>query len=188
MKSKYLKDYKWSQWSKYLKSKGSSLAIKSTKISFGINAGSKNYSKYNLGTFLKKTIHHLNSVLGTSFKYKSNHKKASIKIYVKSKLEGFSNNTLGYASTSWWTKGNKITNIKSNIFLKNSIPQFKETLLHEMGHTLGLKHPFEKSNGQPSIGTTWSTKDTQTLMAYGESGNYYKKYRKSDFKALKQIW
>ena len=179
----------WKSWNKYLKSIGSSLSQKSKDISFGISGGSEDYGKKELGKFIKKTLKKLNKKLGTSFSYKKKFKKSSVKIFVVDSLEGQKEGTLGYADTTWWTSsGGKITNIQSTIYLKNSISQFKETLLHEMGHTLGLKHPFESSNGQPSIGTTYSTKDTSTLMAYGESGNYYKNYQNCDIKALKQIW
>lgn len=188
MKPKYLKDYKWTEWGKYLKSKGSSLSLKSKKISFGISGGSKAYSKKHLGKFIKKTLAELNSKIGTSFSYKKKISQSSIKIFVNKKLDGVSNNTLGYTETTWWTSGGKVSKIKSSIYMKKSISQFKETLLHEMGHALGLKHPFDSSKGQHSIGTTYSTKDTTTLMAYGESGKYYKKFQACDFKALKSIW
>ena len=189
MKSKYLKDYKWKSWGKYLKSIGSSLSQKSKDISFGISGSSGDYSKKELGKFLKKTLNKLNKKIGTSFSYKKKLNKSSVKIFVVDSLKGQKKNTLGYADTTWWTTGGgKVSDIQSNIYMKKSISQFKETLLHEMGHTLGLKHPFESSKGQPSTGTTYSTKDTTTLMAYGESGNYYKKYQNCDIKALKQIW
>ena len=189
MKSKFLKDYKWKSWGKYLKSKGSSLSQKSKKISFGISGSSADYSKKELGNFLKKTFDKLNKKIGTSFSYKNKLNKSSVKIFVVNSLKGQNKNTLGYAETTWWTTaGGKVKNIQSNIYMKKSISQFKETLLHEIGHTLGLKHPFDSSKGQPSTGTTYSTKDTTTLMAYGESGNYYKKYQNCDIKALKQIW
>ena len=181
MKSKYLKDYKWKSWGKYLKSIGSSLSQKSNEISFGMAA--QRLQQKRIRKIFKEDTQKLNKKIGTSFPTEK--QQSSVKIFVVDSLKGQKENTLGYADTTWWTTGGgKVSDIKSNIYMKKSISQFKETLLHEMGHTLGLKHPFESSKGQPSTGTTYSTKDSTTLMAYGESGNYYKKYQNCDIKAL----
>lgn len=55
-----------------------------------------------------------------------------------------------------------------------------ETLLHEIGHAIGLKHPFE--------GTTTLSKDldntSNTLMSYTDSGQHYTSLRQFDLEAV----
>ncbi|WP_165390807.1 DUF4214 domain-containing protein [Pseudoduganella lutea] len=55
-----------------------------------------------------------------------------------------------------------------------------ETLLHELGHMLGLKHPFEDAIQLPtSLDST-----SNTLMSYDSSGRFYSEYRPFDLAAL----
>lgn len=55
-----------------------------------------------------------------------------------------------------------------------------ETLLHEVGHALGLKHPFEGSVQLPTnLDTT-----ANTVMSYTESGGPYSTYRPFDLATL----
>ena len=131
MKTKYLKDYKWIEWGKYLKSKGSSLSLKSKKISFGISSGRKRIAK-NLGNFIKKTLAELNSKIGTSFSFKKKLSQSSIKIFA-SKTRWSFNKTLGYTEQ----RDLAVKSAKLNLrYMKKPLSQFKETLLHEMGHAL----------------------------------------------------
>ena len=55
-----------------------------------------------------------------------------------------------------------------------------ETLLHEIGHALGLKHPFEGAITLPP-----SLDDTNnTLMSYTHAGDYKSTFQQYDFDAL----
>lgn len=59
-----------------------------------------------------------------------------------------------------------------------------ETLLHELGHMLGLKHPFEEAIQLPDgLDTT-----ANTLMSYDSSGQVYSTYRDFDRAALAWLY
>ena len=59
-----------------------------------------------------------------------------------------------------------------------------ETLLHEMGHALGLKHPFEGDARLP----TSSDNTSNTLMSYTDSGGPYSSFRAYDLAALNWLY
>jgi hypothetical protein len=59
-----------------------------------------------------------------------------------------------------------------------------ETLLHELGHMLGLKHPFDDAIQLPdNLDTT-----SNTLMSYELSGAVYSAYRPFDLAALSWLY
>jgi hypothetical protein len=59
-----------------------------------------------------------------------------------------------------------------------------ETLLHELGHMLGLKHPFEGTIRLPA--TTNNT--SNTLMSYTHSGGNHSTFSQNDIAALKWLY
>lgn len=59
-----------------------------------------------------------------------------------------------------------------------------ETLLHELGHALGLKHPFEDSITLPAAQDNTSN----TLMSYTDVGGPYTTYRQDDVAALMWLY
>ena len=68
----------------------------------------------------------------------------------------------------------------------NLVPgtQGHETLLHELGHMLGLKHPFEGAIRLPS-----TTNDTShTLMSYTHAGGIHSTFSENDIAALKWLY
>lgn len=100
--------------------------------------------------------------------------------------------TLSYEST-----GNVVTSstLDQYVFLDNreyarinntllAGNQGYEVLLHEIGHTLGLKHPFESSPTlSPELENT-----SQTVMSYTELGGPYSTFRELDLAALTYIY
>jgi hypothetical protein len=59
-----------------------------------------------------------------------------------------------------------------------------EVLLHEIGHTLGLKHPFESSPTLPPDRENTS----QTVMSYTKVGGPYSTFRELDLAALAYLY
>ncbi|CAB1370349.1 matrixin family metalloprotease [Denitratisoma oestradiolicum] len=55
-----------------------------------------------------------------------------------------------------------------------------QVLLHEVGHALGLKHPFE---GDAILSASWDN-TANTLMSYTDSGGPYTQFRQLDLAAL----
>ncbi len=71
---------------------------------------------------------------------------------------------------------------------ENSAPvagsQGYETLLHEVGHALGLKHPFESPYTLPKS----EDNSNNTVMSYTRSGDYKTTYQAYDLAALQWIY
>lgn len=59
-----------------------------------------------------------------------------------------------------------------------------ETLLHELGHMLGLKHPFEGTTRLPSA----SDDTSHTLMSYTHTGGIHATFSEYDIAALKWLY
>lgn len=59
-----------------------------------------------------------------------------------------------------------------------------QTLLHELGHALGLKHPFDDNINLPASEDNTSN----TLMSYTDVGGPYSTYRQDDIAALMWLY
>lgn len=64
-----------------------------------------------------------------------------------------------------------------------------ETLLHELGHALGLKHPFYENNGEQQIVLPAAEDNTSnTIMSYTQSGAFSSTYSPYDIAALNWLY
>jgi hypothetical protein len=64
-----------------------------------------------------------------------------------------------------------------------------ETLLHELGHALGLKHPFDDtSSGNTNHLPTSQDNTSNTLMSYTHVGGPYATYSQDDIAALNWLY
>lgn len=64
-----------------------------------------------------------------------------------------------------------------------------ETLLHELGHALGLKHPFDDtSSGNTNHLPTSQDNTSNTLMSYTHVGGPYSTYSQDDIAALNWLY
>jgi serralysin len=79
-----------------------------------------------------------------------------------------------------------LDNVEWNYQNANLAPgsQGYETLLHELGHSLGLKHPFEDGITLPASEDNTSN----TLMSYTDVGGPYSTYRQDDIAALMWLY
>ncbi|NDC10508.1 MAG: hypothetical protein EBZ75_14450, partial [Oxalobacteraceae bacterium] len=78
------------------------------------------------------------------------------------------------AGDTWWS----IDNFKSYNFLSRTDYAF-QSLLHEIGHTLGLKHPGNYGSSLPPfLNDPTLDNRSKTVMAYSDEGanNFYVKY------------
>lgn len=64
-----------------------------------------------------------------------------------------------------------------------------QALLHEVGHALGLKHPFDAYGGAEST-LAWPQQDTtaSTVMSYSQSGSYTTTFAPLDLAALQFLY
>lgn len=63
-----------------------------------------------------------------------------------------------------------------------------ETLLHEMGHALGLKHPFESEPENSTVLSASEDNTSNTLLSYDSLGGPYSAYSPYDIAALNWLY
>ncbi len=157
-------------------------------------------------TAAQAILNYTSSITGINFQKVGAEKQADI-YFANTNLGG--NSTSGLATSSFnyltnSTNPNVVTEYEatSHVYLdnvewntENSKPtagtQGYETLLHEIGHALGLKHPFD----EPEKPTTFSAvlpKDqdntNNTVMSYTEKGGYKTEFQSYDLKALNWLY
>lgn len=136
------------------------------------------------------------SVTGITFQETSNSSLVDIGFYYAD-LDGATTSGLTESSYSYSYIGETVTDYDAQavIYLDNNefssfnqTPlagnQGYETLLHEMGHALGLKHPFEGTYQLPvSLDST-----NYTVMSYTDAGELKSEYQSIDLDALWWIY
>ena len=134
-------------------------------------------------TFINYMFSEIDDLIDLDFKEQDTNNGSEIDIYSLSYSSTFGTNVIGQAISKtnkngrWWDLLWKDNDSKSNTSNLN-----KYTLIHELGHTLGLSHP----NNDP-YDSNWNTDDT--VMSYNISPNGYSTWFSSaDINALISIW
>lgn len=142
-------------------------------------------------------LKYVTSILGIKFVEVSTTKEADIH-FSNTNLEGKS--TAGLCDNSYsynYNEKNMVTNYTGEAYVyldnvewnkENSAPtagsQGYETLLHEIGHALGLKHPFETPKTLPRA----DDNTNNTIMSYTHKGVYKTEFQSYDLAALKWLY
>tara|TARA_B100000579_G_scaffold428721_1_gene439370 strand:- start:866 stop:2047 length:1182 start_codon:yes stop_codon:yes gene_type:complete len=133
--------------------------------------------------FIRSIFNKIDTVIDLDFKEMNTNNGSEIDIYSVRDASNFSQNTVGQVMTqksisgSWWDLYWK----ESGDYQKLDSLE-KSTIIHEIGHTLGLSHPAN----QP-LNPKWTTDDT--VMSYNKGINGWNEwFTNKDLNALKSIW
>tara|TARA_Y100001968_G_scaffold101607_1_gene91559 strand:+ start:655 stop:1860 length:1206 start_codon:yes stop_codon:yes gene_type:complete len=133
--------------------------------------------------FIRSVFNKLDDEIDLDFKEMDTNNGSEIDIYLINYSSNFESNTVGqvikqeHLNGAWW-----------DVFWKdpNDIVEFgsleKNTIVHEIGHSLGLGHPFNDPFNE-------NFTSSDTVMSYNVGANGWDEWFSDiDLKALKSIW
>mgnify|MGYP001156994973 CR=1 FL=1 len=134
--------------------------------------------------FIKSSINKLDEIIDLDFELMSNNNGSMLDIYHVNYSSAFEENVIGKAMAqrskygSWWEILWKNSNLSGQINLNSD----KNTLIHELGHCLGLSHPYNDP-----FNPKWDSQDT--IMSYNRGPDGWNNwFSKNDLNALISIW
>ena len=129
-------------------------------------------------SFIWNSFSYLDQLIDLDFQIVENPDEAILRIYSVSNFDLWSQQIVGEVSnqSNYWDILWRDTSV-------NSLSNFdKNTIIHEIGHSLGLSHPNEDPTNP-----NWTTDDT--IMSYNISPDGWDyELSPSDILALEQIW
>lgn len=152
--------------------------------------------------FTSDVVLNLNREIGLDLWQTSDRSRADIEIFFDSTIDlDVDSLTLGLAvsnlNTAGAPTGSKIRWWEIFINAPELIDNptlLHYALIHELGHALGLEHPFDDDDGDVYLSANWQASATpeQTVMSYrtpsGGNSAWPTAYSANDLAALKTIW
>jgi hypothetical protein len=147
-----------------------------------------------LDFYISSSLQRLDSLLAIGFRFVASPDQADLSIYLDSTIElgDFGGTTLGIALSNQ-VNGKLSWEIVLNGTVLASNPAYRRyAVIHELGHVLGLEHPFDDSDQDVWISSNYqlSAYPEETVMAYRRprSLDWPSWYSDSDMAALRSIW
>lgn len=175
----------------YLHSSGASVTVGGG--SFGSQQINPLPIAQDLQQFIQDTLVRLDPLIDLDFRFTTSKDTADLDFFVDSTISlGGSGTTLGItlsnssATRSWWE-------IALNGPALQNQPDYQSyATIHELGHALGLEHPFDNSDGDyyGSTNSSASAYPEDTVMAYRspQGSSWPSWYSTNDLNALVSIW
>jgi hypothetical protein len=146
--------------------------------------------------FIKKFFSEVDKNIDLDFQFTNNQPAADLAIFLDTEIttgDTQEGDTLGLAISNQNNSGGSFWEIFLNRPTFTSNNYFRYALIHEIGHTLGLEHPFEDNDGDVLNGITdpWdSLFPEDTVMAYrNPSGTKWPTaFTLNDWAALESLW